>query len=334
MRLLVLTGFFGSGKTTFLLRALRLATRDGGLRTVLVQNEIGRVGVDPEVFRSDDLVMNELLGGCICCNLSARFVSVLHKLASEGSTDLVCVEASGIATPGMIRRLLSGTDLESLPVLHVNLLDAARLKWIEKMLSLPAVHEGIEESDICVINKIDAAPEGFRKDFETRVRKIRPDAQIHFTNLSAYETLPNSLAVPIREFFRGAENKPAGLSLESKSAFQHEPEHEHHGHPTVCAMENSESFLGQLSSAKISIAFDELIRSIGEAGGLIGHVKVAFTGKDGTRYFLNSTGLGQQEAKAISLPEHLVVSRMVINAIVWHIEQSALESLTHKFLHI
>ena len=47
MRLLVLTGFFGSGKTTFLLRALRLATREAGLRTVLVQNEIGRVGVDP-----------------------------------------------------------------------------------------------------------------------------------------------------------------------------------------------------------------------------------------------------------------------------------------------
>lgn len=328
MRLLILTGFFGSGKTTFLLRALRLATREAGLRTVLVQNEIGRVGVDPEVFRSDDLVMKELLGGCICCDLSARFVSVLHKLVSENSADLVCVEASGIATPGMVRSILCGTDFESLPLLQVNLLDAARLKQIEKILSLPIVREGIEASDICVVNKIDAAPEGFRKELEARVRDIRPDAQVHFTNLSASDTLQGSLAAPLLEFFRGTQARSAPYRLESSDTSQHE--HEHHGHPSVCAAEIESTSLEPLSSAKIQIAFDDLIRGIGAVNGLIGHVKVALIGKDGARYFLNSTGIERREGTP--LPDNIAVSRVVINCIASQIEQSKLKSLTQKFL--
>lgn len=328
MRLLVLTGFFGSGKTTFLIRALRLATREAGLRTVLVQNEIGRVGVDPEVFRSDDLVMKELLGGCICCKLSTRLVSVLLTLASENATDLVCIEASGIATPGMVRGMLSGTDLESLPLLQVNLLDAARLERIEKALSLPIVRQGIESADLCVINKIDAAPEGFRKNFEARVREIRPEAEIYFTSLSADDRLPEPLAARLQEFFLGTKPEAIPGSLESSDPSRHELDH--HGHPAVYASEirlNS-----PISASQIQTAFDELIGGIEAAGGLIGHVKVALIGENGTRYFLNSTGIKRQEGAP--LPDNIAVSRLVINSIAWKIEPSTLESLTRKFLNI
>jgi len=332
MRLLILTGFFGSGKTTFLLRALRLAIREAGLRTVLVQNEIGRVGVDPEVFRSDDLVMNELLGGCICCNFSAQFVSLLHKLVSEKATDLVCVEASGIATPGMVRGLLCGTDYDSLPILQVNILDGARLTRIEKLLSLPILQQGIERSDICVVNKIDAAPEGFRTVLEARVREIRPDARVCFTNLSASDDLPDSLAAPLLEFFQATPPRPAPSGSESSdtSHHEHDHEHEHHGRPAVCAEEINRTSSEPLSSAKIRIAFDDLVREIGDINGLIGHIKVALISNDGARYFLNSTGIERQER--IALPDNIAVSRVVINCIVSRIEQPALESLTHKFL--
>lgn len=330
MRLLVLTGFFGSGKTTFLLRALRLATREAHLRTVLVQNEIGRVSVDTEVFRSDDLIVDELLGGCICCDLSARFVSLLHKLVSENSTDLVLVEASGIATLGMVRQILSGTDLESLPLLQVNLLDAARLKWIEKVLALPIVHEGIEEADLCIVNKIDVATSDFREDFEARARKIRPDAPIHFTNLSANETLPNALSEPLMKFFKGAQPAPVATDVESDHDHEHHHEHDHHGHPTVCALETTETALSLLSSEKIRMAFDDFIHGIRDAGGLIGHVKVAFIGTDGSRYFLNSAGIAQP--KETPLPDNIALARAVVNAIVWRIDQSTLELLTRKFL--
>lgn len=325
MRLLVLTGFFGSGKTTFLLRALRLATREAGLRTILVQNEIGRVGVDPEVFRSGDLEVKELLGGCICCDLATRLVSVLSSLVSEKSADLVCVEASGLATPGLVRQILSGTDLASLPLLQVNILDAARLDRIQKVISLPVLRQGIETADLCIINKIDAAPEGFRETFEARVRDIRPGTCIQYANLSAAETLPDALAGPLLEFFRGARagTAPSGAGLHH--------EHEHHGRPAVCALDTEVASPTGHSAEHLRVEFDGLIREIGKAGGLIGHVKVALIGKDGARHFLNSTGIDRQEG--VPLPDHFAFSRAVINAIAWRIEQPALESLVRDFLH-
>lgn len=325
MRLLVLTGFFGSGKTTFLLRALRLATREVGLSTILVQNEIGRVGVDPEVFRSGDLELKELLGGCICCDLATRLVSVLSSLVSENSADLICVEASGLATPGMVRQLLSGTDLASLPLLQVNILDAARIEKLAKVISLPVIRQGIETADLCVINKIDAAPEGFCARFEENIRDSQPAGGIHYANLSARETLPDDIAAPLRRFFQEARERPAP---QSGGSLRHG--HDHHGHPSVCALEMDLTPHARPSSEKLRGAFDELVREIGAAGGIIGHVKAALIADDGTRYFLNSTGIGQQEGAP--LPDSIAVSRAVINSIAWRVDQSLLESFTRKFL--
>ncbi|MEI6492130.1 MAG: GTP-binding protein [Verrucomicrobiota bacterium] len=329
MRLLVLTGFFGSGKTTFLLRALRLATREAGLRVILVQNEIGRVGVDPEVFRSGDLEMNELLGGCICCGLATRLVSILGGLVLEKSADLVCIEASGLATPGLVRQILSGTDLASLPLLQVNILDAARLEKIGKVISLPLIRQGIETADLCVINKIDAAPSGFRARFEEGAGDLLPAGRIHYANLSSGETLPDELAAPLRNFFRAAGGKPP---RESTEAAHHEHEHDHHGRPAVCALEVDLTPPIRLSSEKLRSAFDDLIRKIGEGGGIVGHVKAAFIGDDGASHFLNSTGIAQREGSP--LPDSVVVTRAAINSIAWQVDQCTLESLTRKFLQI
>jgi G3E family GTPase len=325
MRLLVLTGFFGSGKTTFLIRALRLATREAGLRAILVQNEIGRVGVDPEVFRSGDLEMKELLGGCICCDLATRLVSVLGNLVAENSADLVCVEASGLATPGLVRQILSGTDLASLPLLQVNILDAARLDRIQKVISLPVIRQGIETADLCIINKIDAAPADFRERFGEAVRDIRPVATLHYANLSSEETLPDDLAEPLREFFQGG----GGRRLAGDGESMHH-EHDHHGRPAVCALEVSLPPPFRQDTGKLRTAFDELIAGIGAAGGIIGHVKAALIADDGTRHLLNSTGIGQPESAP--LPETVCATRAVINAIAWRIDQAALETLTRKFL--
>jgi G3E family GTPase len=329
MRLLILTGFFGSGKTTFLLRALRLATCEAGLKVVLVQNELGKVGVDPEAFLAEDLAVKKLLGGCICCNLATQLLGVLHSLDEENAADLVCIEASGIATPGMVRDLLAGTSFAAMPLLQVNVLDAARLERIEKVLSIPALCQGIETSDICVVNKIDAAPAGFREAFHARVGEIRPDAEVYFTNLYASETLPDPLAAALWGLFRAAPGEPDQTPRESDDGHHHH-HHDHHNRPSVCAREIEIPSPVPLSAATIHAAFDTLTASIEGTGGVIGHVKAALVAEDGTRYFLNSTGVSPREVGP--LPEDARISRVVVNAIAWKIEQALLESHTSQFL--
>ena len=60
----ILTGFLGAGKTTLLNHIL---SNQDGLKTAVLVNEFGEIGIDNElvVSTSDDMV--ELSNGCICC---------------------------------------------------------------------------------------------------------------------------------------------------------------------------------------------------------------------------------------------------------------------------
>ena len=60
----IITGFLGSGKTTLLNHIL---TNQEGLKTAVLVNEFGEIGIDNELIVSSDGSMVELSNGCICC---------------------------------------------------------------------------------------------------------------------------------------------------------------------------------------------------------------------------------------------------------------------------
>jgi G3E family GTPase len=79
MKLLLVTGFLGSGKTSLIL-ALARAARERGRRTAIIVNEIGEIGIDDQLMRRLDLDVWELTNGCICCTLTADLITTLQKL--------------------------------------------------------------------------------------------------------------------------------------------------------------------------------------------------------------------------------------------------------------
>ena len=79
MRLLLFTGFLGSGKTTLILAVVKKAERIPDAVCVIV-NEVGDVGIDGEVLRVGDLEVRELTSGCICCQIGVDLVRTLREL--------------------------------------------------------------------------------------------------------------------------------------------------------------------------------------------------------------------------------------------------------------
>ncbi|MEL7510786.1 MAG: GTP-binding protein, partial [Cyanobacteria bacterium J06554_3] len=65
----IITGFLGSGKTTLLNHIL---TNQEGLKTAVLVNEFGEVGIDNDLLitTGDDDNMVELSNGCICCTIN------------------------------------------------------------------------------------------------------------------------------------------------------------------------------------------------------------------------------------------------------------------------
>lgn len=104
----LITGFLGSGKTSFLSEYLTTNNHKG---IALIINEIGQVALDQRILRSvvnySDEKMLYLNAGCVCCNKRIDLVdslkSVLDSYDSRGeSLKRIIIETTGLANPAPI----------------------------------------------------------------------------------------------------------------------------------------------------------------------------------------------------------------------------------------
>ena len=102
----LLTGFLGSGKTSFLRRVL---ADPAASDTAVLINEFGEVGLDHlivEATRPGDVV--QLPSGCMCCAVKQDLALALHRLLSSRADGTlpafrrVVIETSGLAEPAPI----------------------------------------------------------------------------------------------------------------------------------------------------------------------------------------------------------------------------------------
>jgi G3E family GTPase len=101
----VLTGFLGSGKTTFLRRALRSPELSD---TAVVVNEIGEIAIDHYLVDFVEGEVLELPGGCLCCAMREDLARTLRDLLDRRDAGTVrpfgriVIETSGLADPAPI----------------------------------------------------------------------------------------------------------------------------------------------------------------------------------------------------------------------------------------
>src|SRR5215471_13123844 len=114
----LVTGFLGSGKTTFINAALRSPEL---AKTLVVVNEFGEVGLDHQLFASSSDSVVVLENGCLCCTVRSDLVGTLNSLyharqAGEiPAFNNVVIETSGLAEPApILQAFLSEPTLDGL----------------------------------------------------------------------------------------------------------------------------------------------------------------------------------------------------------------------------
>jgi cobalamin biosynthesis protein CobW len=95
---LIVSGFLGSGKTT-LVRSVLEQSQAAGIRTAVISNEFGALGIDEALLRGSPGDLVELAGGCVCCKLSDALVETLQRLHETINPDRIVIETSGVALP-------------------------------------------------------------------------------------------------------------------------------------------------------------------------------------------------------------------------------------------
>ena len=109
-KLYVLTGFLGSGKTTLLLKILENLK---GHKVGVIQNEFGKLSIDGDILRNDDIQMIEITRGSIFCScLKLSFVAALSEMAQQ-DFEYLFVESSGLGDPSNVEEILNAAEVAS-----------------------------------------------------------------------------------------------------------------------------------------------------------------------------------------------------------------------------
>jgi G3E family GTPase len=116
----VLSGFLGSGKTSFLQKLVN-SNENNKNRIGLVVNDMAAVNIDAKQIKQqtlgtfDGIDTMELQNGCVCCTLAEDLLASVTRLVTlsdlKGYTyDHIIVECSGIAEPRKIRDLFQEAE--------------------------------------------------------------------------------------------------------------------------------------------------------------------------------------------------------------------------------
>lgn len=175
MEIQIISGFLGTGKTTFLNKYLPLLP---GL-TAVVENEFGEVGLDGALLQ-DDIPVKELSAGCICCSLALDLKEGIVEIANKYKPDRIFIEPSGI---GKLSDVMSACEkardkIDIEITKRIVLVDACDCEiFVEDFGQFYS--NQIEYANIIFLSNVADATEEEKKGAKKCIRELNPDTIIY-----------------------------------------------------------------------------------------------------------------------------------------------------------
>lgn len=161
MKLFLLGGFLGSGKTTAILQAAT-ALRKQGRKVGVITNDQGEKLVDTRFVRQHDIAVEEVTGSCFCCNFGQLSQSI-QALKAADHPDIIFAESVGSCTDLVatiikpLQKYYKEIDVVLSVFTDIRLLGVflQRNKEIFHGNMNYIYEKQLEEADIIVVNKAD-----------------------------------------------------------------------------------------------------------------------------------------------------------------------------------
>ena len=227
----IISGFLGSGKTTLLNHILK---NQIGLKTAVLVNEFGEIGIDNDLIIETGEDMIELTNGCICCTINGELRNTVAKVLEKSKNlDYLIVETTGLADPLPVAMTFAGSDLREKVRLDsiITLIDAENFNFEIKPSEV--AYSQILYGDILLINKCDLVNDNQIKKIEERILDIKKEPRI-LKSKNSKVSLETIISVGFFEtdkfkYLKGQEDK--SLINNSKQKTSHNSNHSHeHSH--------------------------------------------------------------------------------------------------------
>ena len=221
----ILTGFLGAGKTTLLNHIL---TNQEGLKTAVLVNEFGEIGIDHELIVKTNDEMVELTNGCICCSINDELLQTVYKVLERPEPpDYLVVETTGLADPLPVAMTFLGSDLRNETRLDsiITVIDAENFG--EEILDTEVGRAQVLYGDILMLNKSDLVPAERLQELEGMLSEIKTDARF-LHSVKGDVPLPLLLSVGLFESDKVVEEQ--AHEGHNHSHEEHSHDHQDHGH--------------------------------------------------------------------------------------------------------
>ena len=181
MKILVVSGFLGAGKTTF----IRELIRRTGKKPVILENEYGENDLDRRSLQgSGGLEILEFMEGCVCCTKKDAFLNTILTISSAMDPEYLVVEPTGIGRLGNILSEIRKIEYERIRLLGPVLILAPRSlhAYLHEYPEICA--DQLANAHTILFSKAEQESADFLADTVQQVRRFNPAAEIlttHYT---------------------------------------------------------------------------------------------------------------------------------------------------------
>jgi len=181
-RMVLIGGFLGAGKTTLINKiAQEMIVKK---KTVgIITNDQGQLLVDTEFIKVRGIDVEEVPGGCFCCNFP-KLIENAERLIGNAAPNFIIAEPVGsctdlIATVSLPLKKFYGDKFSTAPL--IVLIDGPKMMenaFDKKTLGGYLRSHQAEEAEVLVLTKTDLLGSKDIRSLESKLKKMNPDAQV------------------------------------------------------------------------------------------------------------------------------------------------------------
>lgn len=177
MKVIIVGGLAGSGKTTMILKLAKIFS-DAGERIGVIVQETGDADYDENTLNEMGIKKKDIESVCIPCSMDADIINNMHALQEEFRPDLVFIEAEETVVPARIKADLQRMLVESLRIAPMITVVDAKEFPLEISMLLRYARIQVEETDIICLNKVDMADNERTSRLKTMFKDLNSKAII------------------------------------------------------------------------------------------------------------------------------------------------------------
>ena len=183
MKILLVSGFLGAGKTTF----IKEMAKNINLEFVVLENEYADIGVDGDFLDEKNLNIWEMSQGCICCSMKGDFKSSIKRIYSEINSEYLIIEPTGVGMLSSIIENIKEIDDNDIEILSpITLIDITSFnEYLETFNNF--FIDNLKNTGKVILTKLENSSHFEIENIKNEILKINNNLEILTTD---YRTFP------------------------------------------------------------------------------------------------------------------------------------------------